>query len=93
MIHEQKCPLSRMQVSHLQTWTQRDIDQKSHGRCNSNSVDWLCLYSLCTCLALAKAAVYAEYAPLYSQMHWSSIKHNINNGENRNIHTSCTHTK
>ena len=43
-------------------------------------------------LSLAKAAVFAEYAPLYSQIHLSSIKHKMSNDKNRNIDTSYTCT-
>ena len=42
-VHEQKCPLSSMQVSHPRTQTQKDIDQQSHGRCNSNEITGLTL--------------------------------------------------
>ena len=68
MRNEQKRPVSSMQVSQPQPWTQKDI-----GRCNSNAVGWLCLYSLCTCLEFATAVVFAEHAPLYSQIHLSNI--------------------
>ena len=46
----------------------------SHGHCNSRAVGWLCLHSLCTCFALATAAVFAEYAPLHRLLHRNTCR-------------------
>jgi hypothetical protein len=74
-VHSAACKCHTLNLGHKRTF-----DQKSHGRCNSNSVDWLCLHSFCTCLALAKAAV---FAPMYSQIQLGS--------NNDNVNTSYTH--
>ncbi len=84
-VHSAACKCLTFELGHKMT-----SDQTSHGRCNSNAVAWLCLYSLSTCLALATAAVFAENAPLYSQIHLSSISTQINIHDNHNINPSHT---
>jgi len=67
-VHYAACKCHTLTLGHRRT-----LDQKSHGHCNSNSVDWLSFYSLGTCLAWLQQQSLQSMHPCTVRYTWAVL--------------------